>query len=291
MKFFFAAFVFWLPALILAADHIFAPESEWEVVSSGHQFAEGMAWDREGHFYFTDVPRQLLFKIDKHSGIKTLIDGKTGKANGIAFGPDGKLYGCSSEDDGINVWNPNTWEKETLGKGTRSNDIAILDDGTIFFTDPGNKSVWRIDAKSKKRTLAVSLDWKPNGIGLSLDQRILLVAEFDSGTVHGFVVSSDGRISGQSRPAYKLGVPSDGLGRLDGLQVLRDGRVLIGTALGLQIAPPAGEESANRSLIVVRTPGGRPRCNYARISPDNEWIYTAHKDDLLRRRLKKGFGG
>jgi hypothetical protein len=51
-----------------------------------------------------------------------------------------------------------------------------------------------------------------------------------------------------------------------------------------------GEESPDRSLIVVPSPDGRPRCNYARISPDNEWIYTAYRDDILRRRLKAGFG-
>ena len=163
MKFIFAAFVFSLWGFVFADDHIFADGSDWEVVSSGHQFAEGMAWDEDGHFYFTDVPRLQLFKVDKDSGIKTLVDAQSGRTNGIAFGPDGKLYGCSSKDEGINVWNPNTWEKETLAKGTPSNDIAILDDGTIFFTDPNNKSVWRIDANSRERTLAASLAWKPNG--------------------------------------------------------------------------------------------------------------------------------
>jgi gluconolactonase len=290
MKFIFAAFVFSLWGFVFADDHIFADGSDWEVVSSGHQFAEGMAWDEDGHFYFTDVPRLQLFKVDKDSGIKTLVDAQSGRTNGIAFGSDGKLYGCSSKDEGINVWNPNTWEKETLAKGTPSNDIAILDDGTIFFTDPNNKSVWRIDANSRERTLAASLAWKPNGIGLSLDERTLLVAEFDSGTVHGYAINRGSRLSGHNRPAYKVAMPSDGLGRLDGMQVLGDGRLLIGTALGLQVAPPVGEETSERSLIVVPSPGGRPRCNYARISPDNEWIYTAHRDDLLRRRLKTGFG-
>ena len=45
-----------------------------------------MAWDQEGHFYFTDVPRALLFKVDAQTGEKTLLDDNTGQANGITFG-------------------------------------------------------------------------------------------------------------------------------------------------------------------------------------------------------------
>jgi hypothetical protein len=73
--------------------------------------------------------------------------------------------------------------------------------------------------------------------------------------------------------------------------VLSDGRLLSGTALGTQIARPAGTPAEAMSLVVVPSPGGRPRCNYARISPDGVWLYAAYKDDLLRRRLRPGFAG
>ena len=72
---------------------------------------------------------------------------------------------------------------------------------------------------------------------------------------------------------------------------LPDGRLLSGTSLGAQIAPPlhAGADAADQH-IVIPSPEGRPRCNYVRISPDRKWLYTAYRDDLLRRRLVKGFG-
>ena len=96
--------LFFVPVLSIAAapapapDLVFAEKSEWQVVSTGHRFAEGMAWDADGHFYFTDVPAAQLFKIAAGASEKTLIDGATGRANGIAFGPDGRLYGCASGD-------------------------------------------------------------------------------------------------------------------------------------------------------------------------------------------------
>lgn len=277
------------PVTLLAEDLVFAEESEWEVVSSGHQFAEGMAWDKDGHFYFTDVPMSQLFKVDKDTGEKTLLDANTGRANGIAFGPDGRLYGCCSGDKSINSWNPETWKKKSVSSGTLSNDIAILDDGTIFYTDPQSKMIWQLAAKTFTRSPAATLPWKPNGIALSLDQKTLLVAEFDSDTVHGFPIGPDSKLTGTSHPAYKLGMPSNKLGRLDGMVVLADGRLLSGTALGTQIAPPVHAASGSTPLIIIPSPDGRPRCNYARISPDNKWMYTAYKDDLLRRKLRPGF--
>jgi sugar lactone lactonase YvrE len=283
-------FLILLPTLSIAQDLVFAEGSEWEVVSSDHQFAEGMAWDRDGHFYFTDVPRNQLFKVDKNTGEKTLVDGNTGRANGIALGPDGRIYGCSSGDESINAWDLITGKKTAVNSGTLSNDIAILDNGTIFYTDPNSKLVWRLAAGTHQRNNAATLPWKPNGIALSLDQKTLLVAEFDSDTIHGFPIGENSSLSGTSFPAYKLGMPSDKLGRLDGMVVLADGRLLSGTNLGTQIAPPVHAGSGAAPLIIIPSPDGRPRCNYARISPDNKWMYTAYAKDLLRRRLVPGFG-
>jgi gluconolactonase len=280
-----------LLALAAAApppDRVFAEGSEWEVVSGGHKFAEGMAWDADGHFYFTDVPAGQLFKVDRVSGSKTLLDGATGRANGIAFGPDGRLYGCASGDSCIYAWDPKSWQKVKIAEGTASNDLAILRDGTIFYTEPGTKLVWRLAARTFARELGVKLAWAPNGIALSRDEKTLLVAEFNADTIHGFALGGDAKVNGPDRAAYKLGVPSDGVGRLDGMMTLADGLLLIGTALGTQIAP-ALTAGGGAPLVVIPSPQGRARNNYVRISPDRAWIYTAYAADILRRRLRPDF--
>lgn len=272
-----------------APDRVFADASDWEVVSTGHRFAEGMAWDAAGHFYFTDVPAAQLFKIDRDSGAKTLLDGATGRANGIAFGPDGRLYGCASGDRCIYAWDPKTWQKVKVTEGTASNDIAILRDGTIFYTEPGTRLVWRLAAKTFTREVGVKLAWEPNGIALSRDEKVLLVAEFNADTIHGFALDADSKASSDDRAAYKLAVPSDGVGRLDGMVTLADDRLLIGTALGTQIASALGAVSPARHLVIP-SPQGRPRNNYVRLSPDGVWMYTAYAADLLRRKLRPDFG-
>jgi gluconolactonase len=282
--------LFLLSGVLPAADVVFDAGSDWEVVSSDHRFAEGMAWDIVGDFYFTDVPRGQLFKIDRNSGARTLIDGASGRANGIAFGPDERLYGCASGDKCIYAWDPKTWRKVAVTQGTLSNDIAILRDGTIFYTDPNAALVWRLAAGTFEREVGAKLAWKPNGIALSLDQKTLLVAEFDSDAIHGFPIGRDSKLTATDHLAYKLGVPSDASGKLDGMMVLADGRLLSGTALGTQIAPPAAAPTEAARLIIIPSPLGRARCNYARISPDGTWLYTAYAVDVLRRRLRPDFG-
>ncbi len=280
-----------LPGCLIAAapapDLVFAEKSNWEVVSAGHRFAEGMAWDTDGHYYFTDVPAAQLFKIDRASGEKVLLDGATGRANGIEFGPDRRLYGCASGDRCIYAWDPKTWQKIKVAEGTGSNDIAILRDGTIFYTEPGTRRVWRLAAQTFAREVGVQLAWEPNGIALSRDQKTLLVAEFNSDTIHGFAIGPDTKASEVDRPVYKLGVPPDGMGRLDGMLVLANGRLLIGTALGTQIAPRISGAQARH--IVIPSPEGRTRNNYVRISPDGAWMYTAYTTEILRRRLRADF--
>ena len=271
-----------------APDRVFAPGSEWEIVSSGHRFAEGMAWDADGHFYFTDVPAGQLFKIAHDSGTKTLVDGTTGRANGIAFGPDGRLYGCASGDRCIYAWDPQSWRKTKVTEGTQSNDIVILRDGTIFYTEPGTKLVWRLAARTFERAIGVKLAWEPNGIALSRDEQTLLVAEFNADLIHGFALGADGKVKGEDRAAYKLAVPSDGVGRLDGMLTLADGRLLIGTALGTQIAPAIGAIGSARHLVIP-SPQGRSRNNYVRLSPDGAWMYTAYAADILRRKVRGEF--
>ncbi len=278
-----------VPGLVSAADLVFAEESDWEVVSAGHQFAEGMAWGADGHFYFTDVPRNQLFKVDSVSGAKSLVDGATGRANGIAFGPDGRLYGCASGDQCIYAWDPKTWQKVAIARGTQSNDIAILRDGTIFYTEPGTSLVWRLAAGTFERKVGAKLGWKPNGITLSPDEKTLLVAEFDSDTIHGFPLGANSEVTGAARAAYKLAVPSNGLGRLDGMMVLPDGRLLSGTSLGTQVAWPVGATAGKSPWIIIPSPQGRLRCNYVRVSPDGAWLYTAYALDVLRRRLRPDF--
>lgn len=275
--------------LPLAAEPggIFLKGSRWSTVSEGHQFAEGMIVDRENNLYFTDVPRSQLFRIDGKTRKRTLLDSMTGRTNGIAQGIDRRIYGCASGDKKIYAWSPESWKKTAVAQGPSSNDIAIRKDGTIFFTDPQEKSVWRITADNHQLEKAAQLEWNPNGITLSLDHKTLYVAEFFSKHVHGFSIGDDSAL-GKDTIAFELKVPADGKGFLDGMMPLADGRLLIGTKLGIQIASPQGTVKPDPPIIIP-IPNDLPRCNYVRSSPDGKWLYAAHAKTILRRELDPTF--
>lgn len=256
---------------------------ELEVISDGHQFAEGMAFDAEGNFYFTDVPAGKLFKVDKN-GKKNLIDGNTGKTNGIALGPDGKLYGCAAGVMAIHQWDLQTGKRVAIAKGAFSNDIVITKQGRIYFTDPKTSAVWSVSpAPDYKLTKAAQLEWKPNGIGLHPKEDGLMVAEFFSDTVHRFPIARDGSL-GQSRPYYQIPVPrtgkDSGKGYLDGMVVLPSNKLMIGTVMGIQLIDSM--EANTEWGLMIPPFGERPRCNYVRLSPDAKWLYAAFKNDLVR---------
>ena len=258
------------------------------VVSEGHEFAEGMAFDAGGNFYFTDVPAGKLFRIDATTGEKTLFDGDSGKTNGIAIGPDGMLYGCAGGAKRIHQWDIKTGKKVVVAEGPHSNDIAIADDGTIYFSDPKTSSVWRVSpAPERKLTKAVALEWKPNGIALNSARDALFVAEFFADTVHRFPLADDGSL-GDPRPAYQLATGEDGRGLLDGMVVLPSGNLLIGTAAGIQLVPPLSAKSATFKPVVIPPFGDLPRCNYVRLSPDGKTLYAAFQHDIVKLAVRKG---
>ena len=265
-------------------------KGELEVISSGHQFAEGMAFDGDGNFYFTDVPAGKLYKVDP-KGKKELFDGDTGKTNGIAMGPDGKLYGCAGGAMAIHRWDLKTGEKTAIAKGAFSNDIAITKEGRIYFTDPKTSAVWTVSpAPEHKLTKAVQLEWRPNGIGLEPQQDGLMVADFFGDTIHRFPIAKDGSL-GKSKPYYILDVSKEegkwkDKGLLDGMVVLPSGRLIIGTARGIQFTSRI--DIKDPMHLIIPPFGERPRCNYVRISPDGQWLYAAFKDDLVRLPLKDG---
>ena len=75
------------------------------------------------------------------------------------------------------------------------------------------------------------------------------------------------------------------MGLLDGMVVLPDGRLLIATSVGIQLAEPVGKQTDGPRTIVIPHPEQFPRCNYVRISPDGQWMYAAFVKEVQRRRI------
>ncbi len=249
----------------------------WELVSDGHEWAEGLAWTQDGTLFITDVPASKLYRITP-DGKRSVVVEDTGRANGIALGPDGKLYGACSGAEQIRAWDLKSFAMEVVAEGTKSNDIAVRHDGTIYYTDPQAGKIWMIDKDRRKQ--AVDNFKECNGITLSADQAQLFVAHFPNRFVYSFFIGDDGKLQ-YKQPYFHLEVPVNLVqGQLDGLCVTRDGWLVSTTAMGVQICDQPG-----RSHLIIPMPIGSKRPCYARFGgPDGKTLYVANVDKVWKRK-------
>jgi sugar lactone lactonase YvrE len=260
------------------ASKFLIPGEDWEIVSQGHAWAEGLAITDDGTLYIADVHASKLYKVAP-DGERTLFVDDTGNANGIALGPDGKLYGASSGAMQIRTWDLKTMQMEVVTEGTTSNDIVVRHDGTIYYTDPKAGKLWMLDSKTRRRTEADSFK-DCNGIGLSADQSQLFVAHFPNRFIYSFIIGENGKLQ-HKQPYFHLEVPVNLLqGHLDGMCTTQDGWLVATSELGVQICDQPGRSH----LIMPMPPGSRRPC-YARFGgPDGKTLYVANVDKVVKRK-------
>ena len=208
----------------------------------------------------------------------------TGGANGLMFGPDGRLYACQNGRKRIVAYAPDGKES-VIAEGVNSNDLAINPRGEIYFTDPPNKRVWFIDAKGNKRVVHEGILF-PNGVRFSPDHAFLMVADTLSRWVWSFSVGPDGSLA-NGVPFYRLEIPDEvESGPLrsgaDGMTVDAEGFLYVATKLGIQIADPAG-----RTVGILRKPDSSDPSNVVFGGPDLQTLYVTSGDKVFRRPIKR----
>jgi sugar lactone lactonase YvrE/enterochelin esterase-like enzyme len=255
----------------------------WEVVSRGHKFTEGPAVDASGNVFFTDIPNNRIHKIAA-DGKVTVFQENTGEANGLMFGPDGRLYACQNGRKRIVAYTPDGKES-VIAEGVNSNDLAINPRGEIYFSDPQNKRVWFIDSKGNKRVVHEGI-LLPNGVRFSPDHAFLMVADTLSRWIWSFSVGPDGSLK-NGVPFFRLEIPDEvDNGPLrsgaDGMTVDADGFIYVATKLGIQIADPAG-----RTVGILSKPDSNDPSNVVFGGPDLQTLYVTSGDKVFKRRIKK----
>ena len=211
-------------------DNLLAADSKLEILADGFTWTEGPVWMGDaasGHLLFSDIPRNTTFKWTAKGGIQVFMNpsGYTGVtyyglepgSNGLLKDLDGNLVSCEHGDRRVSVLTPGGG-KRTLadnyqGKRLNSpNDGVLKSNGDIYFTDPPyglpmrendprreleHFGVYRIAKKDGSLTLLTTELQRPNGIGLSPDEKTLYVAQSDPKNAiwMSFAVANDGTLS------------------------------------------------------------------------------------------------
>jgi sugar lactone lactonase YvrE/enterochelin esterase-like enzyme len=262
------------------ASEIIGPESEWEMVSQGHKFTEGPAVDRAGNVFFSDIPQNRIYKIAVDGKVSVFKE-ETGGANGLMFGPDGRLYACQDRRKRIAAYAPDGTES-VIAEDVNSNDIAVNSRGEIWFSDPPHKQVWFIDAKGNKRVVVSQGIEFPNGVRLSPDQSLLYVADMLTRTVWSFQIQPDGGLA-NGEPFSRLELFADSARAFaDGMTVDTDGYLYVTSEAGLQVCDPPG-----RVVAILNKPQNQWLSNAVFGGPDLKTLYVTCGDKVFRRRMQR----
>lgn len=257
---------------------ILEPGQAWQIASIGQKFTEGPAASPKGELYFSDLLQLRIYKLGL-DGHVTVFKEQSGGANGMMFGPDGRLYVCQNRKKRIVAYDENGKE-EVIAEEASSNDLAVGYNGNIYFSDPLSGKVWLINSQREKIVVDEGIA-EPNGLRFSPDQGLLYVADTKGRFVYSFQIQPDGKLANKQR-FYRLHLDDPSVrSAADGMTVDTDGRLYVATELGLQVCDRAG-----CVIGIIPKPQERWLSNAAFAGPGFNLLFVTCGDKVFVRRTK-----
>ncbi len=252
-------------------------DSPWELVSSGHRFTEGPAANAQGEVFFTDIPNNRIHKIAL-DGKVSLFAEDTGSANGLMFGPDGRLYACAAGKKQIVAYDA-AGKATVVADGIAGNDLAITAAGDIYVTEPPTRQVWLVRKDGSKQVVDKGLSF-PNGVLLSPDQTLLYVADYNGRFVHSYQIQPDGSLAYGQRYYYLHLVDGSNGSKADGMTVDTNGNLYVTTEMGIQFCDQPGRVNG-----ILSKPQPGPVANVCFGGPNFDVLYATCGDKVFKRKL------
>ena len=203
-------------------------------ITTGLRFPEGPVAMPDGSVILVEIERKTLSRVTPDGKIHVVAT-LGGGPNGAAMGPNGKIYvtnnggfewierpgklfpavqGKDYKGGSIQVVDPETGKFDTLyeacdGRRLRGpNDLVFDRDGGFWFTDLGKTrerdsdrgAVYYAKADGSSIVEAIFPLERPNGIGLSPDERTLYVVETPTARCWAFKLTGPGQIESANGP-------------------------------------------------------------------------------------------
>jgi gluconolactonase len=262
-------------------SEILLPGESWQPATRGFTATTNLASGAKGGVYFAEGLSGQGYVIGP--------DGKSGEAGARqklvraqAFGPDGRLYSLAA-DGKLRVRTPEG-KVSVLASGIDGIDLTVASSGNVYAATagPGGKVVL-VRPNGQKQTVA-TLPYT-SGLALSPDQTLLYVSG-DSHWVYSSQVAPDGTLR-HTQKYYWLHAPDDSNdSAAAGMCVDRDGRLYVGTNLGVQVCDQAG-----RVNCILPTPGASVS-SLTFGGPNGDTLFARCQHQVFMRKLKvKGTHG
>jgi gluconolactonase len=265
------------------------------------QGTEGPIALPDGSAVFCETILARVAKVEKDGSESIFVDAaRAGGPNGLTWDLKGRLVGATTAPGmvGLRVIYPagseamltDNFEGKPFG---RPNDLIADKKGGIYFTDSANvpnpvlpPAVYYLPPGGGKVVKVVD-GVNPNGVSLSLDERVLYVNTREGGYILAFDVQNDGTLRNRRNFAKYEGLSvSDGktVGGGDGFTVDTAGRLYATAAGKVQVFTPQGQ------YLGSITPSRAPQ-NIAFAGPDMRTLYivgagTVFKVQTLAQGIK-----
>ena len=246
-------------------------------------------------------------RYDPSTDIVTTYRNDSGKSNGLMFDREGRLVACEGADYGgrrVSITKKDgsimSLAEKFEGKRFNSpNDLSILPNGRIYFTDPRYRGhepreidvegIYFIDTDGTVKLATDEID-KPNGILISIDTKTAYLACFESiqtkkRQLVKFSIRSDGSF-GDKEVLFDFG---DKRGA-DGMAIDTEGNIYaaagVGKDAGIYIFSPMGEQLALLSMSKI---GAVTNCQFG-IGEDASTLYITAAVEGKKRGRMGAFG-
>jgi gluconolactonase len=279
----------------VAISGVIAAATQVEEVRGGFKGLEGPVAAPDGGLFFSDIPANTTYKLEPGGTIAVWRENTSG-ANGLFLARDGRLLAAEGAGRRIVAVTP---DKRVVpvatafnGQPLRApNDLIADSRGGIYFTDPAPRptpdtapkesgNVHYLSPKGEVLLLDGQIR-RPNGVTLSIDEKVLYVGDTEGEFVYAFDVGPDGRVSNKRQFARLIDLEKGSLGlrsRADGMAIDAVGRLYVSTAAGIQVVDRTGKH-----LGIIRLPSVAR--NVAFGGKDRRTLYLTALESLYRVRM------
>jgi len=280
-----------------------------EVLSIGHQWLEGPAWDKKRQcLYFTDVPVNKAYTWSRAKPVSVFQDPsgvdkaqaqgfREPGANGLFYTQDGKLIICNHGRRIVELMDLDTLNRMPLvhsfkqKKFNSPNDVVQATNGTLYFTDPPygleglNQSplkdmsvngVYKVTPDGRVERILDDMTF-PNGIALSPNEEWLYISQSDPDAP---LIRRINLADPSKDEVWFDAAPymADGPGLPDGMAVTKTGYVFASGPTGIFIIHPSGD-------VLGRLNTGRACANCA-FGEDGSTLFITAQDRLLKIKTR-----
>ena len=164
--------------------------------------------------------------------------------------------------------------------GLESNDLCIAQNGNIYVTDPGHKTVWLIPKGGEKKVVDEGVDF-PNGVLLTPDQSLLYVADSHGQFVYSYQIASDGTLLYKQKYFYLHLADGSTQSGADGMTCDTAGRLYVTTEMGLQFCDQPGRVNG-----IIPKPQNKWLSNVVFGGAKFDVLYVTCGDKVYKRKVK-----